>query len=164
MNGNPRRGAISESSTGFPPTNALNAYTGKPASKNTGNPTQDIFQQQIQELQAKALDEVQVNMEAGGIGTSRVSQQSLEVTLRDTLISRASSTLEPRFLGTQSTNASTEVASTMKMSGISFDGDVRKVTPMWFLQRFEEVANLAHQSDVQKRALLRSVIRGTASQ
>lgn len=35
---------------------------------------------------------------------------------------------------------------------------------MWFIQKFEEVANLAQQSDVQKKALLKGVLRGTASQ
>lgn len=34
------------------------------------------------------------------------------------------------------------------MAGISFDGDVRKVNPMWFFQQFEEVLNLETNADV----------------
>lgn len=50
------------------------------------------------------------------------------------------------------------------MAGISFDGEVRKVNPVWFLQQLEEVINLGSESDVQKKALFKSALRGTASQ
>lgn len=77
---------------------------------------------------------------------------------------KSSVTLEPRSSGVQSANPWKEEASTMKGSGISFHGDVRKLNSIWFLHQFEEVANLAHQSDVQKHALLKGFMRGPASQ
>lgn len=53
-----------------------------------------------------------------------------------------------------------EAASTLKMAGISFDGDVRKMNLLWFMQQLGEIIKLQQLPDIQKRVLLKSVFRG----